>query len=376
MALLQNLLEKLMQKYDFLIVGAGLFGATFANIAKSKGKKCLVIDKRKHIGGNCYTENKEGIQIHRYGAHIFHTNNKEVWNYINKFAEFNNYINQPIAIVRDKTYNLPFNMNLFSKVFDVTTPEQAKEKINNEILEYKDLIPNNLEEQAIKMVGKTIYEMFIKGYTQKQWGKDCKNLPVDTIKRLPLRFTYDNNYFDDLYQGIPKLGYTQMIDNMLSKIDVRLNTSYLHSEIQSDKVIYTGQIDEFFEYKLGALEYRTLNFEDKWFDSTNYQGNAVINYPTLEKLYTRTIEHRHFNRDTMSDKTVISYEYSNTFIPSLGLTPYYPIGNKENIDLYNKYKKLSKDFPNVHFAGRLGEYKYYDMDDTIESAIELTNKII
>ncbi len=364
-----------MQKYDFLIVGAGLYGATFANIARNKGKRCLVIDKRSHIGGNCYTENKNGIEIHRYGAHIFHTNNKEVWSYVNRFVDFNHYINQPIAKIGDKVYNLPFNMNLFSKVFGIVTPEQAREAINKEISIYKDLIPTNLEEQAIKMVGTTIYNMFVKGYTEKQWGKPCTELPADTIKRLPLRFTYDNNYFDDIHQGIPKQGYTKLIEKMMEGTEVRLNTYYEQVQEDVGNVIYTGAIDKFFGYELGSLEYRTLHFINVEKPTTNYQGCAVMNYPSIDVPFTRSIEHRHFNKDTQSDKTIISYEYSDTYTPGMGLTPYYPIGNKENIDLYNKYVELSKGFPNIHFAGRLGEYKYYDMDDTIESAIKLSNKL-
>lgn len=380
MALLQNLLEKLMQKYDFLIVGAGLFGATFANIATSKGKKCLVIDKRKHIGGNCYTENKEGIQIHQYGPHIFHTSNKDVWDYITSFGDFNYFVNQPLIEREGQLYNLPFNMNMFRQVFGVITPQKAKEMIEKDKSEYKDIEPKNLEEQAIKMVGKTIYEMFVKDYTEKQWGKPCSELPADTIKRLPLRFTYDNNYFSDIYQGIPKDGYTKIIENMLQGIDVDLNTDLkdIDTELKSsyfcDDVIYTGMIDEFFDYKYGRLEYRSLRFLDITKESTNLQGCAVINNSNKGTPYTRSIEHRLFDINCRSDKTIVSYEIPTEYTGKS--TPYYPIGNKKNIDLYNKYIELSKGFPNIHFAGRLGEYKYYDMDDTIESAIELTNKII
>lgn len=368
-----------MPKYDFLIVGAGLFGATFANLATSKGKKCLVIDKRDHIAGNCYTEKREGIEIHQYGPHIFHTSNKKVWDYITQFGNFNYFVNQPLIEREGELYNLPFNMNMFRQVFGVITPKKAKEMIDKDKTEYKDIEPKNLEEQAIKMVGKTIYEMFVKDYTEKQWGKPCSELPADTIKRLPLRFTYDNNYFNDLYQGIPKDGYTKIIENMLQGVDVALNTDLkdIDTELKSsyfcDDVIYTGMIDEFFDYKYGRLEYRSLRFLDITKESTNFQGCAVINNANKATPYTRSIEHRLFDMDCQSNKTIISYEIPTEYTGKE--IPYYPIGNKKNIDLYNEYKKLANNLPNVHFAGRLGEYRYYDMDDTIESAMLLSNKL-
>lgn len=370
-----------MQKYDYVIVGAGLFGAVFAHETTKLGKKCLVIEKRNHIGGNCYTERINGIDVHKYGPHIFHTSNEKVWKYIQQFGEFNSFINQPVAISDGKTYNLPFNMNMFSKVWGITKPEEAIEIIKKESSEYQHLNPKNLEEQALKLVGKTIYELFIKGYTEKQWGKKCTELPPDIIKRLPVRFTYDNNYYDDLYQGIPKEGYTKLIENMLDGIEVRLNTSF-HDWVldcstgrvsdKSEKLIYTGMIDELLDYKYGRLEYRSLKFVEIEKETTNYQGSAVINYPSLDVPYTRSIEHRHFNKDTVSDKTILSYEFSVDY--KEGMIPYYPIGNQKNRKLHEKYLKLVKA-DNIYPAGRLGDYKYYDMDDTIENALQLVNTL-
>lgn len=354
---------------DYLIVGSGLYGATFANIASSFGKKCLVIDQRSQIGGNCYTENRQNIDIHKYGAHIFHTNNEKVWKYVNQFAKFIQYINSPIVNINNKIYNLPFNMNLFHQVFNEIDPKKIQKIIDKE----KFIgIPTNLEEQAMKLVGKTIYEMFIKEYTEKQWGKACKELPPETIKRLPLRFTYDNNYFDDEYQGIPVNGYTNMIKKMLENIEVRLNTKYDKSML-AKKIIYTGMIDEFFNYKYGELEYRTLEFVELEYRTDNHQGNAVINYPNSNIPYTRSIEHKHFNKENKSDRTIVSYEFSKDY--TIGDIPFYPINDKKNNRIYEKYKKLGRKCRNIYFVGRLGEYKYYDMDDTIENAMNLISKI-
>ena len=354
--------------YDYIIVGAGLFGATCAYELNKQGKKVLVIDKRNHIGGNIYTELKEGINVHKYGAHIFHTSNKEIWDYINQFGEFNNYINSPIARYKDETYNLPFNMNTFSKIWnDVFLPEDAIKHIEEERFKEE---PTNLEEQAMSLVGKTIYEKLVKEYTEKQWGKDCKELPPFIIKRLPVRFTYNNNYFNDIYQGIPKEGYTKLIERMLDGIEVKLNTDFLNDkeyyESISDKIIYTGTIDGYYDYCYGKLEYRSLRFEEEVLDIDNWQGNAVINWTSHRVPFTRTIEHKHFNND-VSSKTIISYE----FPCKNDLEPYYPINNEQNDKLYQKYKKLAETSKNVLFGGRLGSYKYYDMDKTIEEALKL-----
>lgn len=359
--------------YDFLIVGSGLFGAVCAHELNKKGYKCLVIDKRNHIAGNIYTKEIEGINVHEYGAHIFHTSNKEIWNYVNEFAEFNNYINQPVARYKNELYNLPFNMNTFTKLWnDVFTPEDAMKRIEEEKEKYHIAEPKNLEEQAINLVGQTIYEKLIKGYTAKQWGRPCTELPAFIIKRLPVRFTFDNNYFNDTYQGIPIGGYTKMVEKMLEGIEVKLNYDFFEHKAElekiSKKIIYTGQIDEYFDYCYGPLEYRTVRFETEVLDKVNYQGNAVINYTEYEVPYTRIIEHKHFEFDTKSPKTVISKEYSTTW--KLGDEPYYPVNNDKNNELYNKYKKLA-DGTNVIFGGRLGLYKYYDMDDTIIAALEL-----
>ena len=365
-----------MKKYDYLIVGSGLFGAIIAYEMKKIGKKCLVIDKRSHIGGNIYTEKIEGINVHKYGAHIFHTSNKEVWNYINQFAEFNRYTNSPIAIYKDELYNMPFNMNTFNKLWGVKTPKEAKEKIEEEKREAGITDPKNLEEQAISLVGKTIYEKLVKGYTEKQWGTKATELPSFIIKRLPVRFIYDNNYFNDIYQGIPIGGYTQIIKKMLEGIDVKLNCNFFEDrkklENIAEKIIFTGQIDEFYDYKFGALEYRSVRFETEILDMENYQGNAVVNYTEYEIPYTRIIEHKHFEFGT-EQKTIISKEYSDKW--TIGKEPYYPINNEKNNALYNKYKELADKDEKVIFGGRLGEYKYYDMDKVIEMALKCVKNL-
>ncbi len=358
---------------DYLIVGAGLYGAVCAYELNKKGYKCLVIDKRNHIAGNIYTEDMEGIQVHKYGAHIFHTSNPVIWNYVNQFAEFNNYINCPVARYKDECYNLPFNMNTFTKLWpDVFTPEQAKQRIEAERKDCYKEEPKNLEEQAINLVGKTIYEKLIKGYTAKQWGRPCTELPAFIIKRLPVRFTFDNNYFNDRYQGIPIGGYTQLIQNMLKGVEVQLNVDFFEHrkelEAQAKRIIYTGPIDQFFEYCYGTLEYRSVRFETEVLDCSNYQGNAVINYTEYEIPYTRIIEHKHFEFGTQ-DKTVISKEYSSAW--KLGVEPYYPINDEKNMSLYKKYKEKTKEIPNVIFGGRLGQYQYMDMDDVIEAALRM-----
>lgn len=356
--------------YDYLIVGAGLYGSIFAYEANKRGKKCLVIDKRSHIGGNIYCENIEGINVHKYGAHIFHTNNTEVWNYINRFAEFNNYINSPVAIYKDELYNLPFNMNTFSRLWNIKTPAEAKKIIADQIADLNLSEPKNLEEQALSLVGKDVYEKLIKGYTEKQWGRPCTELPSFIIKRLPLRFTFDNNYFNARYQGIPMGGYTPIIEKMLDGIEVLTDTDYFEwIKTNADKVkktVFTGQIDEFFGYKLGVLEYRSVRFETEVLDCDNFQGNAVVNYTEKSVPYTRIIEHKHFEFGTQP-KTVISKEYSSEW--KQGVEPYYPINNDKNNNLYAEYKKLADNTPNVIFGGRLGDYKYYDMDKVIEVAL-------
>lgn len=361
--------------YDYLIVGAGLFGAVFAHEANKAGKKCLVIDKRDHIAGNVYCEKIEGINVHKYGAHIFHTSNKEVWNYINQFAEFNNYINSPVAIYKDELYNLPFNMNTFSKMWGIKTPAEAKEIIEKQKAEYQIENPQNLEEQALSLAGKDVYEKLIKGYTQKQWGRPCTELPAFIIKRLPFRFTFDNNYFNDRYQGIPVGGYTKIIEKLLDGIDVLLNTDYYEyiktTHDIAHKTVFTGMIDEFFEYKLGTLEYRTVRFETETLECENHQGNAVVNYTDYQVPYTRIIEHKHFEFGKQ-EKTVISREYSTEWTP--GMEPYYPVNDEKNTNLYMRYKELAEKEENVIFGGRLGQYKYYDMDKVIEAALELVNK--
>lgn len=357
-------------KYDYLIVGAGLFGSVFAYEANKRGKKCLVIEKRDHIGGNIYTENMEGINVHKYGAHIFHTSNKKVWDYIQQFAEFNRYTNSPIVRYKNEVYNMPFNMNTFNKLWGVFTPEEAKIKIEEEVRNANINEPKNLEEQAIKLVGKTIYEKLVKGYTEKQWGMKATELPTFIIKRLPVRFIYDNNYFNDLYQGIPIGGYTQIIDKMLSGIEVKLNYDYFKHKEElkniSEKVIFTGAIDKYYDYKYGELEYRSVRFETEVLDVENYQGNAVVNYTEYEVPYTRIIEHKHFEFGTQL-KTVISKEYSDKWTKDK--EPYYPINNEKNNLLYEKYKELASRDKNVIFGGRLGQYKYYDMHKVIEEAL-------
>lgn len=359
-------------KYDYLIVGAGLFGSVFAHEAKKKGKTCLVIDKRDHIAGNIYCEEIEGINVHKYGAHIFHTSNKKVWEYINQFAEFNNYINSPIAVYKDELYNLPFNMNTFSKMWNIRTPQEAKEKIARQVAETGITEPKNLEEQGLSLVGKDVFEKLVKGYTEKQWGRDCKDLPAFIIKRLPVRFTYDNNYFNDRFQGIPMGGYTKIVEKMLNGVEVKTSTDYFtfikENPDIAEKTVFTGMIDEYFGYKLGALEYRSVRFETEVLDTDNYQGNAVVNYTEREVPYTRIIEHKHFEFGKQ-EKTVISREYSSEW--HVGMEPYYSVNNETNNALFEKYKELAAKEENVIFGGRLGNYKYYDMDKVIEAALEV-----
>ena len=362
-------------KYDYLIVGAGLFGSVFAYEASKKEKKCLVIDKRSHIGGNIYTENIEGINVHKYGAHIFHTSDQNIWDYVNNFAHFNRYTNSPVARYKNETYNLPFNMNTFNKLWGVFTPAEAKAKIAEELADVKIDQPKNLEEQAIKLIGKTIYQKLVKGYTEKQWGMKATELPPFIIKRLPVRFTYDNNYFNDSYQGIPEGGYTQIIEKMLSNCDVRLNYDYFEHKEELDniaeKIIFTGPIDKFYDYKFGQLEYRSVRFETEVLDTDNFQGNAVVNYTEYEVPYTRIIEHKHFEFGTQP-KTVISREYSDKWTSDK--EPYYPINNEKNNALYQKYSELAATEKNVIFGGRLGQYKYYDMHVVISEALKLCQK--
>ena len=356
--------------YDYLVVGSGLYGAIFAHEAKAHGKSVLVVDKRPNIAGNIYTENIEGINVHKYGAHIFHTNNKKVWNYITKFAEFNRFTNSPVANYKGELYSLPFNMYTFNKMWGVVTPEEAAAKIEEQRKEITHE-PQNLEEQAISLVGRDIYEKLIKGYTEKQWGRDCKDLPAFIIKRLPVRLTFDNNYFNALYQGIPDGGYTAMVEKMLEGIEVRLNVDYLadreNLNALADKVVYTGPVDAYFGYSLGALQYRSVRFETEVLDTDNYQGNAVVNYTDAETPYTRIIEHKHFAFGTQP-KTVISREYSTEW--HQGDEPYYPVNDEKNGALYAKYKALADAETKVIFGGRLGEYKYYDMDKVIEAALD------
>ena len=363
-------------KYDFLIVGAGLFGAVFAHEATAKGKKCLVIDKRSHVGGNVYTENVEGINVHRYGAHIFHTSDKQVWDYVNQFAEFNNYINAPIAVYHGEVYNLPFNMNTFAQMWGIVTPEQAKLKIAEQVAGANITTPHNLEEQAISMVGEDIYLKLVKEYTEKQWGRDCKDLPAFIIKRLPVRFTYDNNYFSDVYQGIPKGGYTQMISRLLQGVEVQLNCDFFADrqrlESIADKVVYTGALDALFDYSLGALEFRSLRFETEVLDTDNYQGNAVVNYTSHEVAYTRIIEHKHFEFGAQP-KTVITKEYSQTW--AKGGEPYYPLNDDKNNTLAAKYIAMARQAGYI-LGGRLADYKYYDMDKVIKNALLLAESIL
>lgn len=361
--------------YDYLIVGSGLFGSIFAYEAGKKGKQCLVVEKRDHIGGNIYTKEVEGIQVHQYGAHIFHTSNREVWEYVQQFAEFNRYTNSPVANYKGEIYNLPFNMNTFNKLWGVVTPAEAKAKIEEQAAAYRTEHPANLEEQALNLVGKDIYEKLIKGYTEKQWGHRATELPPEIIKRLPVRYIYDNNYFNDIYQGIPIGGYTAMIEKMLAKAEIRLGVDYLEHKDELDalaeKVVYTGPIDAYYGYQFGELEYRSVSFETEVLDQPNYQGNAVVNYTEYEVPYTRIIEHKHFEFGTQ-DKTVISREYPAAW--KKGDEPYYPVNNEKNNMLYHSYEKLAKEEKKVIFGGRLGTYKYMDMHHVVAEALRVTKE--
>ena len=368
------------KQYDYLVVGSGLYGSIFAREATNKGKKVLVVDKRNNVGGNIYTEDVEGIHVHKYGAHIFHTNDEKVWNYITKYATFNRFTNSPVANYKGELYSLPFNMYTFNKMWGVVTPEEAQAKIDEQRKEIQGE-PKNLEEQAISLVGRDIYEKLIKGYTEKQWGRDCKDLPSFIIKRLPVRLTFDNNYFNALYQGIPMGGYTKLINNLLEGIEVRLNIDYLEHKEEldalADKIVYTGPIDAYFDYSLGYLEYRSVRFETELLNMPNYQGNAAVNYTDRETPYTRIIEHKWFEfgkDDNGNDlpKTVISKEYSSEW--KIGDEPYYPVNDEKNSNLYNQYKELAQKENNIIFGGRLGEYKYYDMDQVIASVLNLCEK--
>lgn len=364
-------------KFDYLVVGAGLYGSIFAHEAKKAGKSVLVIDKRPQIGGNVYTEEIEGINVHAYGAHIFHTNNKKVWEYVNQFAQFNRYTNSPVANYHGELYSLPFNMYTFNKMWGVVTPEEAAARIEEQKKEAGITEPSNLEEQAISLVGTDIYEKLVKGYTEKQWGRPCSELPSFIIKRLPVRLTFDNNYFNALYQGIPMGGYTKMVEKILDGIEVQLNTDYLEKkeywDSQAKKIIYTGPIDAYFAYRLGALEYRSVRFETEVLDKPNFQGNAVVNYTDRETPWTRIIEHKFFEFGTQP-KTVISREYSSEW--KVGDEPYYPVNDEKNGKLYQEYRELARKEENVIFGGRLGEYKYYDMDAVIESVLLMCSKIL
>lgn len=370
-------------KFDYLIVGSGLYGATFANLAKKKGKKCLVIDKRPHLGGNVYCENIEGINVHKYGAHIFHTSNREVWEFVNSIVEFNRYTNSPVANYKGRLFNLPFNMNTFAQMWGVRTPAEAKAKIEEQRAEVAQMLksqgvaePRNLEEQAKMLIGNDIYECLIKGYTEKQWGRKCSELPAFIIKRLPVRFVFDNNYFNDKYQGIPIGGYNKLIEGLLEGVETRTNIDFFASrneyEKLAEKIVFTGKIDEFYNYQFGKLEYRTVRFENEIIDEPNYQGNAVINYTEAEVPYTRVIEHKHFEmfgeEVYNAPKTVVSREYSTEW--KEGMEPYYPVNDAKNNELYQKYRRLADDEKNVIFGGRLAEYKYYDMDDIVEKVLK------
>ncbi len=364
-----------MKNYDWLIVGAGLYGAVVARELNKKGKNCLVIDKRDHIAGNIYTKNDHGINVHVYGAHIFHTSEREVWDYVNDLAQFNNYVNSPVANYKGELYNLPFNMNTFNKMWGVITPAEAKARIEEQIADLHITAPRNLEEQALSLVGTDIYEKLIKGYTMKQWGRPCTELPPSIIKRLPVRFTYDNNYFNDRFQGIPEGGYTAIVEKLLEGIDVRLNTSFKdfkakapEEEISWDNLLYTGAVDEYFDYSLGKLSYRSLRFETEYLEDTdNYQGNAVVNYTEGEIPYTRIIEHRHFEKNDTAHGTVITREYPAEW--KSGLEPYYPMSDEANLSLYAKYMELASHEKGVFFGGRMGLYKYLDMDKVIREAL-------
>lgn len=372
--------------YQYLVVGAGLYGAVFAHEMEKRGKDCLVIEKRDHIAGNIYTKEVNGIQVHEYGAHIFHTSDKEVWNYVNRFVEFNHYINCPVARYKDELYNLPFNMNTFAKMWNIKTPKEAREHIDAQIADLHITEPKNLEEQALSLVGRDIYEKLVKGYTEKQWGRDCKELPSFIIKRLPVRFVFDNNYFNDPYQGIPKGGYTQIVEKLLEGIPVKLGTDYetfcqrstdggfisVDGEDTFEKVLYTGMIDQFYEYCYGELAYRSLRFETEYLkDEDNYQGNAVVNYTEREVPYTRIIEHKHFEFGTQKG-TVITREYPKEW--SRGDEPYYPVNDKHNSELYEKYAQRAAQEKNVLFGGRLGQYKYYDMDKVVRAALAMVEE--
>ena len=365
-----------MEKYDYLIVGAGLFGAVFAHEAKCAGKRCLVIDKRSHKGGNIYCENIDGINVHKYGAHIFHTDNKKIWNYVNRFVEFNRFTNSPLALFESKLYNLPFNMNTFYQLWGVKTPEEAQAKIEEQRAEYAHIEnPANLEEQALKLCGKDIYRCLIKGYTEKQWGRSAKELPAFIIKRLPFRFRYDNNYFNDAYQGIPKGGYNPLINALLEGIEVRLETNYFDNKNMwnnlAHNILFTGCIDEFFDYQCGQLEYRSLRFEHQHLAQEDFQGNAVVNYTEREVPYTRVIEHKHFEFGTQPT-TIITFEHPDNFEP--GKEPYYPVNDEKNMKIFKAYQTLAEKCKHVLFGGRLAQYAYADMDDTIAAALELWEK--
>lgn len=365
-----------MKEFDYLIVGSGLFGAVFAHEARKKGKKCMVIEKRNHIGGNIYNENIDDINVHKYGPHIFHTNDENIWNYINQFVSFNRFTYSPIAIFEKEVYNLPFNMNTFNKLWGVVTPDEAKSIISKQVKESGILFPKNLEEQAISLVGKDIYEKLIKGYTEKQWGKLATELPAFIIKRLPVRFTYDNNYFNDKFQGIPIGGYNKIVDKLLEDINVKLNTNYHENTDMwnsiAEKIVYTGPIDQFYNFKFGHLEYRSLKFENEILEIENFQGNAGVNYTHKDIPYTRIVEHKHFEFGRQSN-TIITKEYSVPW--SKGMEPYYPINDEKNTNIFNKYKALSELENNVIFGGRLAEYKYYDMHQIIASALLASKKI-
>ncbi len=369
--------------YDYLIAGAGLFGAVFAHEMHKQGRKVLVVEKRDHIAGNIYTEKVMGINVHRYGAHIFHTSDEEVWNYVNQYARFNHYVNSPVAVYRDELYNLPFNMNTFSRMWNIKTPKEAKEIIAKQTGEFAGIMPQNLEEQALQLAGRDVYEKLVKGYTEKQWGRDCKDLPAFIIRRLPLRFTYDNNYFNDRFQGIPEGGYTQIVEKLLEGIPVLTGVSLQEYQTANaartadeqdswDRLLYTGMIDEYYHYRLGTLEYRSLRFETEELpEEDNYQGNAVVNYTEREVPYTRIIEHKHFEFQT-GEGTVITREYPATW--KKGDEPYYPINDEKNGALYAQYAELAKKEANVLFGGRLGQYKYYDMDKVIRSALDMVKE--
>lgn len=358
--------------YDYLIVGAGLFGSIFAHEAKKRGKKCLIVEKRSHTGGNIYCENIEGINVHKYGAHIFHTSNKEVWDYVNQFVEFNNYINSPVANYQGELYNLPYNMNTFYQLWGTKTPEEAKAKIQEQIKDLNIEEPQNLEEQALKLVGPDIYEKLIKGYTEKQWNRSAKDIPAFIIKRIPVRFRFDNNYFNDRYQGIPIGGYNKLIEKLIDGIEVRLNTDFFENrtglEKLANKIVFTGMMDQFYEYQFGQLDYRSLKFENELLDCENYQGNAVVNYTEREVPYTRIIEHKHFEFG-QQPKTYITKEYPSDW--NIGDEPYYPINDEKNDTTYAKYSQLAQKESNVIFGGRLADYKYYDMDKVIQRALDV-----